>query len=88
MCEPGIKGHLIYSPQNQACAVRKLLHDYKNKNALHDQTFRWDKYIYKKKKKKKKKKTMPPPPLKLKNPLSQVSPKTGILSQKWNSGPE
>ncbi len=39
MCEPGIKGHLIYSSQNQACAVCKLLHDCKNKNALHDQTF-------------------------------------------------
>ncbi len=40
MCEPGIKGHLIYSSQNQACAVCTLLHDCKNKNALHDQTFR------------------------------------------------
>ncbi len=40
MCEAGIKGHLIYSSQNQACAVSKLLHDCKNKNALHDQTFR------------------------------------------------
>ncbi len=27
MCEPGIKDHLIYSSQNQACAACKLLHD-------------------------------------------------------------
>ncbi len=33
-------------------------------------------------------KKIPPPPLKLKNPLSQESPKGEIHSQKLNSGPE
>ncbi len=46
MCEPGVKGRLTYSSWNQACAVCKLLHDCQNKNAVHDQTFRWDKYIF------------------------------------------
>ncbi len=49
MCEPGIKGHLIYSSQNQACAVCKLLHDCKTKNALNDQILRRDKYVFFKK---------------------------------------